>query len=141
MADKKICIHCGASMMEHRHSISIAMIVGLEMISKFELNVNIKELGLTRNQWDNFQKLRYWGLVRKFYDSDGNRLGGHWTCTAKGRDFLAGKIKIPRVVWTYRGEFVRAEEEAAYVFEIDQGYKIREEYADESRPHQTEFNI
>lgn len=129
---KKHCIHCGASMLEHRHNISIAMVRGLSLLAQFDEAINIKILGLTRNQWDNFQKLRYWDLVKKSYDVEGNRRGGHWECTVKGRDFLAGKIKVPKALWTYRGAFIREEKEMVYVFEIDQGYKIRDEYAAEA---------
>lgn len=133
---KKVCPHCGAGMMEHRHNFSKAMAEGLHRLASKQVAINIKYLGLTRNQWDNFQKLRYWGLVRKHYDVEGNRVGGCWEVTEKGYEFLKGKISIPRVVWTFRGEFIR-EEPARKVMinSILDDYKTRPEYAQESLPH------
>lgn len=133
--DFKRCETCGASMMEHRHNFSVAMLEGLERLSGFEGPTNIKILGLTRNQWDNFQKIRYWGLVQKSYDISGKRIGGAWEITDKGRQFLLNEISIPRVVWTYRGEWERDEKKMVFAREIFDGYKTRPEYAEEAVPH------
>lgn len=136
MKVKKRCDHCGASMMEHRHNLSRAMAEGLKRLYEFGAPVNIKHLQLTRNQWDNFQKLRYWGLVEKSYDPTGKRIGGYWQITDKGKEFLSGKISLPKISWTYRGEFVRSDGQNIHISEVDINYKTRPEYAEESRPHE-----
>lgn len=135
MSIKKRCPECGASMMEHRHNLSRAMVEALRRLALRETPVNIKVLGLTRNQWDNFQKLRYWGLVQKAY-ADGSRIGGTWGITPRGREFLAGVISVPAVVWTYRGEHIRDESRTIHVTELlPINYKTRPEYAAEAQPH------
>ena len=134
---RKFCEHCGASMNEHRHTLSRAMVEGLKRLAEYDFPVNIKHLQLTRNQWDNFQKLRYWGLVRKSYNEIGVRLAGQWEVTSKGRQFLAGKIGAPKHVWTYRGEFVRSEFDLTTVSDcLPVEYKQREDYAAEALEHQ-----
>jgi hypothetical protein len=127
-------------MVEYRHSISLPLCQGLLALasSKHTKPVNIKCLGLTRNQWDNFQKLRYWGLVEKGC-VDGKHIAGTWIVTKRGYDFLAGKTKLSKSVWTYRGETVRYEGETVHVDEILDStefrkYKQREEYAMEALP-------
>lgn len=134
MAVKKVCKECGASMMEHRHTLSKAMAEGLRRISE-KSPTNLKHLGLTRNQWDNFQKLRYWGLVEKHIRDDGKRIGGAWKITPLGRAFLSGEVIVPKTVWTYRGEFVRHESEGVDIKSLLDGYKTRPEYAEEAVPH------
>ena len=132
---KRRCPHCGASMMEHRHTLSVAMVEALDRLSRHPGPVNIKILGLTRNQWDNFQKLRYWGLVVKSHRGNGERIGGHWQITAAGWRFLGGNARVPRSVWTYRGEWVRSDEQLVRVQDVHARYKTRPEYAAEARPH------
>lgn len=134
-------------MMEHRHTMSYPMAAALRHLYGYclshdlEAGANLKVLGLTRNQWDNFQKLRYWGLVERIFDAGtGRRLSGYWRVTELGKNFLGSRCGIPRTVWTYRGEFVRAENNAenSFVFfdDITDGYKLRSGYAQESQPHQ-----
>src|SRR3990172_2942221 len=94
--EKKTCPTCGASMVEHKHGLSRALVEGLDRLAKRGKPINLKHLELTRNQWDNFQKLRYWDLVAKHDDGKGGRKGGVWKMTSKGLDFLAGRIRIPR---------------------------------------------
>ena len=105
------CPFCQAKMVEYKHTLNKGLCVGLTRLAAVGGEANLKELGLTRNQWDNFQKLRYWDLVTKQVDEAGNRVGGTWVITEKGLDFLGGMIRVPRKVVTYRGERVEYLEE------------------------------
>jgi hypothetical protein len=96
--------------------------------------VNLALLELTRNQWDNFQKLRYWDLVARYTDKEGIRKGGVWTITSKGIEFVLGRIKVPKSVWTYRGERVRYEGDEVLIFHVHEGYRYMADYAEESKP-------
>ena len=130
---KKVCEHCGASMVEYKHGLSEGLVTGLIRIAKIEKPINIKELRLTRNQWDNFQKLRYWDLV---VQANGGKLkGGVWAITMKGLDFVKGKISVPKSVWTYRGGFLRYDGEEVRIHVIVNGYKFQDDYYNESKPH------
>jgi len=103
--EKRCCPTCGASMVEYKHGLSKALVEGLVRLFRQRKPVNLSVLSLTRNQWDNFQKLRYWDLVAKYREDGGvPGKGGVWTITSKGIDFVLGRIIVPRHVWTYRGE-------------------------------------
>ena len=136
MKEKKICDCCGAKIVEYKHSFSKALAIGLYKLYAAGTPINIKYLGLTRNQWDNFQKLRYWGLVAKTTDESGNRKGGCWEITSVGVNFIEKNIGIIKSVWTYRGETVRFEGSTCFFNDIHEPeYKQREEYADEAVTH------
>lgn len=131
---KKTCPHCHASMVEYRHGLSRALVEGLVRLYRHRKPVNLSLLQLTRNQWDNFQKLRYWDLVARFTTKEGARKGGVWTMTSKGIDFVLSRIKVPRSVWTYRGERVRYEGDEVFIHQIDEGYRTMADYSEESKP-------
>lgn len=137
---KKLCPHCGASMVEYRHTFNEALAEGLFRLYQAGTPVNLKTLELDRNQWDNFQKLRYWDLVEKFINDEGNRVGGTWLVTPHGKDFVEGHTTIQRNVFTYRGERVRYEGKTVFFKNNHPGqYKTRLEYADEAVPHDGSF--
>lgn len=48
--------------------------------------------------FNNFQKLRYHGLVTPTRDGAGKRIKGHWLITRNGWAFLRGDIMLPRYV-------------------------------------------
>jgi len=131
---KKVCTHCGGSMMEYRHSLSYHMVYGLWRLNKAGGEANLKVLGLNRNQWDNFQKLRYWDLVEKVYIA-GKRANGVWRVTDRGARFLKGRIAVASAVWTYHGEWVRDDGSTVNIRSYLSGYKHREEWASEAVAH------
>ena len=134
---KKHCEHCGATMVEYKHGMSVPLIEGLTALNNAGGIANLKDLGLDRNQWDNFQKLRYWDLVEKHYEG-GKRAGGTWSITQKGKDFLSGVLKINSRVVTYRGVRVKYLGVSVSAQEIlENGYKQRIDYAEDSEPVNT----
>lgn len=137
MATAKKCPHCDAKMVEYKHSFSKALAIGLGRLHSANGGpTNLKNLGLTRNQWDNFQKLRYWGLVAKAVREDGTRANGEWVLTDKGVEFIEKGIGIPKSVWTYRGEAVRFEGHTCfYLDDHEPKYKKKPEYAADAVAH------
>lgn len=134
MKKKAVCPHCGAAMVEHKHSLSKGLVEGLRKLHLRGGPVNIKHLQLTRNQWDNFYKLRYWGLAEKHFDAEGNREAGVWKVTQKGHGFMEGSVSVAKTVWSYRGEFRRFDGREVFVGDIDEGYRERPDYARDARP-------
>jgi hypothetical protein len=130
---KKTCFNCGASMMDHRHSLSKSLLRGLFKFWGASLGtpMNLKEAGLTRNQWDNFQKLRYFGLVRQF---EGKK-NGVWQVTGSGERFLFGERTSRKTAVTYRGEWISWEGPWISFSEVTGYYHTREEYAANATPH------
>jgi hypothetical protein len=135
-----VCESCGAKTVEYRHGFSVALAVGLIRLYNAAVPVNLKTLGLTRNQWDNFQKLRYWGLAAQCKDENGNRRAGFWVLTTKGKDFVEGKTTIQDHVWTYRGRTVRYDGAPIAFPHADltqmEGYAQRADYASEAVPRE-----
>lgn len=138
MKEKETCPHCGASMVEYKHGLSKGLLIGLLRLFEKGRPVNLKFLQLSRNQWDNFQKLRYWGLVEKYRVKNPNsdeQKGGVWTITAAGIDFCTGKLAVPRYVWTYRGDAKRFDGVPVKIADVDEGYRKRLDYAREAVPN------
>lgn len=94
------CEHCDAKMIHYRHSLNKGLAKGLIILDKkyggiASLN-EMKELNF--NQKNNFQKLRYWGLVKKGEDC-------RWQITEEGLRFVKGEEIVPKIVITYRNQF------------------------------------
>ncbi len=123
--DKTKCPTCGAKTVKYRHSLNKPLLMGLISISEHDGPVNLKNLNLTRNEWDNFQKLRYWYLVKK------SEKAGEWEITDSGRQWLSGTIRMERTAITYRGAVEYFEGEAVSPKNIDGdfSYRQREDYA------------
>jgi hypothetical protein len=133
---RSLCPHCNQPMpLKHKHTLSDALVTGLARLRDAGGGpMNLKHLQLTRNQWDNFQKLRYWDLVQQSFDpATGSRQSGVWEITPKGVKFLAGIIQQPKAVWTVHGETVEVSDEKIYAPQGELGYRTREDYATDSR--------
>jgi hypothetical protein len=69
------------------------------VISKGENKIHLQsDLRLSKNQYNNFQKLRYHGLVAK------TDISGVWLLTRRGNRFLRGEIEIPKGVLVSRNK-------------------------------------
>lgn len=95
---KERCEHCGAAVVKYRHSLNAGMVKGLILLDQSGGSSLFKDLKLTFNQKNNFQKLRYWHLIEK----KGSKKS-EWSITAKGLGFLKGQVAVPKRVSTYRG--------------------------------------
>lgn len=127
---KELCFLCGASMMKYKHALNKGLAAALLALYKFGKATNISKIGLTHNQICNFQKLKYWDLVRKVGDKGGN--SGCWDITDKGIDFINGQILLQKNVWTFRGdplEFDGAEISFSSICDL---YKKRPDYSREA---------
>lgn len=51
-------------------------------------------------KYNNFQKLRYFGLITKSENK------GFWTLTHRGSEFIKGKIKVQEGVVTFRNKII-----------------------------------
>ena len=120
----KICPHCGASMKEWKHSLTPGLVDIL--VSFIEAVKNKKEnkihlqvdLNLNKNQYNNFQKLRYFGLVAKVRNDDGSHLAGYWLITRLGGEFLRREKAIPMWIKTFRNSIEEKSEELIFINDI-----------------------
>lgn len=132
-----MCEACGAKTVEYRHHLSNPLVIGLAKLERAGGGpINLKEIDLTWSQRDNFQKLRYFGLVARCYREDGSRRNGVWEITGKGRMFLGGTVGVEQVAVTYRGETVRMEGDLVDAEDVSEVlYQQREQWAAEAEPH------
>jgi len=132
----EICDCCGAKLVKYRHRLNKLLLSALTRI--YEKNktepFHLGEQGLTHSQRDNFQKMRYWQLVEKWQNEEGDRKGGYWKITSTGELFIKGQISIAPIVWTFRAKFVSAEGAQVYIKEVFEGYEYRGDYIDNARP-------
>lgn len=105
------CPHCNASMKQYWHRLTPLLV---SVLIKFRNAVSDKgvneihvpkELPLSTTEYNNFQKLRFHGLVAKVRIS-GVHKSGYWLLTHRGSEFLKGTIEIPAKVLTFRNEVI-----------------------------------
>ena len=103
------CPYCGQDILKHKHpfSRSLANIL-IRATQKFGPKEPFHlqhDLFLTKSEYNNFQKLRYWGLVEKARDGQGKRRGGYWSLTWKALELLNGE-EIYKWVITFNNAIV-----------------------------------
>lgn len=125
---KHICEHCGAQMKSWRHSLTPGLVDVLVSFiqaikDKGENKIHLQtEMNLNSNQYNNFQKLRYFGLVAKVKDAEGNHLAGYWLITRLGGEFLRRETAIPRSVKTFRNSIVEKSEDVVFINDVYNRY-------------------
>lgn len=119
--------------MKHRHSLTARFIDILKKamntgLDSFHLQ---KDLTLTKNEYANFQKLRYWGLVENY----SGQKSGHWSITQLGKVFLLGKISVHKHVVTFNNKVLSTEGPMINVLSAEENdYKKRQTYIAEAQP-------
>lgn len=100
------CPNCGANMKKYWHTLSPVLV---EVLFRFALisqktnnRVHVpKDIALTTTEYNNFQKLRYFGLIAK-YKENGENVAGYWVLTQRGEQFLKNEKGVPDKVETFR---------------------------------------
>jgi len=141
MKYSKQCGCCGHLVTAYSHNINAQMVQALEQVvdyyMKYSKGCNLqKHLKLTKNQYNNFQKLQYFGVVV-------NTETG-WIPTRLGVGFIRGEMAIMNPVATFGKEILGQFHEAwytadkkpkqTYIHQIkNYEYKGRESYKEERR--------
>lgn len=112
---KNVCDHCGASIKEWKHGLTRGLVKAFikfcYAINKKEYNkIHLQtEMELTKNEYNNFQKLRYFGLVARSGEA------GNWALTNIGERYARGEIGIEKFAISYRDRLVRREGEKVWL--------------------------
>lgn len=128
--DKNACPHCGAKMKEYTHTLTAGITGALKKVVAAVKSANENNIGFSDIPWDsfnrrqNFQKLRYFGLVAHVRDYNGNPIRGRWLITRRGGAFLRCEIQIPAWVKTYRNKIVERAEEYVSIKDVEQDQSI-----------------
>ncbi len=120
----KICPHCGAAMKEWKHTLTPGLVDVLVLFigaikAKGDNKIHLQtDITLDKNQYNNFQKLRYFGLVAKVKNDEGVHLAGYWLITRLGGEFLRREKAIPRWIKTFRNTIEEKSEELIFINDI-----------------------
>lgn len=132
------CGECGAKTVEYHHRLNVPLVLCLRRLYNEGTGpTHLRDLNLNNSQINNFQKLRYFGLVEKSYDGDGERMAGFWQITQKGINFITGVGVCTSGVWTYRGEYKSSDPNFIHFYEVVGDYQKRPEWAAEAVPHKS----
>ncbi len=113
---------------QYWHTLSPGLI---ETFRKFALQVRDhnnkvhirRDVTLTITENNNFQKLRYWGLVAK-YKEMGNHIAGYWVLTKRGGEFLRGEITLPKKVKTEDNHKIEESKERVLIYDYFKSYTM-----------------
>lgn len=131
-----VCSHCGANMREYTFVLNEHLIKALKKLYDVGGDAHLKDLELEYNQRNNFQKLKFWGLV-----SQNKQKSGNWVVSDYGKEFIETNLSISKRVVTYRNTFKEYKEPIDYVTfnelyyvpaQEDKTYKKREDYLNDS---------
>lgn len=140
MFNSKICPTCGHRVMrnKHRFSRSLADIL-LKIAEKYTWGTPFhlqRDLNLTKNEYTNAQKLKYFGLLEKHHNSGGKHIVGIWIITPLGRRLIRGEQRIPEWVETYQNNVVDQARELTGIGEVKGTYYMPKMYALEQKAGQ-----
>lgn len=107
----EVCSCCGAEVKEHSHSLSKGLVNTLiafkkKVISSEKNKIHpIKDLNLSNYEYNNMQKLRYFGLIAHYTNPETKQKeSGYWLLTRNGNKFLIGVLSMPTKVKTMRNK-------------------------------------
>ena len=137
----KRCDYCGASIQNYKYGFSKRYAYALKALYLANKPIKILHLDLSHGQADHFYLFQFWGVAERHATKK-----HHWIITQKGIDFLMGKIKIPKYIWTFRREHIpqpendKTENTMITVFETGVELINKEIAIANSTPHEQESN-
>jgi len=119
----RICPCCGREIVSYKHLLNSVLVSGLEALAEAGGEASISELHLQTTVYNNFQKLRYFGLVEKVPKT---RI---YKITDLGRAFLNSAAPAPGFVVTedanviFRGPAVWLEQVRGEIIETREDWE------------------
>ena len=112
---KEKCPHCGATMKAYWHTLTPGLVETFKKIidgvkAKGLNSVHLqKDLDLSKSEYNNAQKLRYWGLI--YYADREKTNSGQWLITRLGGQFIRCESDVPKKIKTFRNHIEEKSEE------------------------------
>ena len=124
------CSACGAPICSHRHGMTGILIAGLGVLYRAGPGPHhIPHLGMRNSVQTNFQKLRYWGLVRNAPSPQTGALQtGWWEITELGERFVRGEVDVPSHVVTYRADVIERSDTRVSIDDLVPDAQTRDEF-------------
>jgi len=120
-----LCPCCGAKLSGRWENISKGLVKNLirfreQVLEKRENKIHLlKDLNLTHSQYNNFQKLRYHGLIAHVIDKQTKKdESGYWLLTKRGNLFIKNEISIPKKVFIFRNKIQERGKDLVSVHDI-----------------------
>ena len=111
MQEKKICPCCGAKLTGRFERVSRGLANSLikfrKQVVKNKVNkVHLaNDLELSKNEYNNFQKLRYHGLIAHYKCKETKEfLTGYWLLTHRGNKFCKNELHVPKKLLIFRNK-------------------------------------
>lgn len=104
MSETEFCDSCGQlKRLAHKETLNKKLLQGLQraagmVVETGSNDVDLHDLIDDYNVYNNFQKLRYFGLVHHVRDAAGRKVRGHWLITRNGWAFLRGELDVHKWV-------------------------------------------
>lgn len=125
----KICHACGQKVQEaHKESLNKMKLTMLQKAAKHVMETMKNDFRVYDfvgedefKLFNNFQKLRYHGLITPARDNQDRRIKGRWLITRNGWAFLRGELDIPRYVLVRNNRIVEKSSERTLVRDVYYG--------------------
>ena len=136
MHQKELCPYCRQAIMKHQHPFlePLGRIL-YKAASRYGVGAPFhlqRDLNLTKNEFNNFQKLRYFGLADKYYEA-GRRISGVWYLRQEAQYLIQGG-KVARYVRTFNNEVIETSVERIALAEAIGSYETPPQYAAKAEP-------
>lgn len=126
MAHKELCQHCGASMMKNFYTFNKTLLRALAKVAR-NPGQPIRDVGLTKSEYANVSKLKFWGFLVKADD-------GLWTVTELGLAFLRGQVAADKEIAYFRNEVVERQGKV-FVWDIISTEESKQKYREFMQPY------
>lgn len=123
------CSSCGQVIREaHKEFLTQGKLAMLKMAATHVMatmrnDVSLRTFDNSPNLYNNFQKLRYHGLVY-YVEKRGERVRGHWLITRNGWAFLRGEINLPKYVIVQHNHISSRSDQLIGVREVYRGSDV-----------------
>lgn len=126
------CAHCGAKLDGRWEKLTPGIVRNLvklwvRVVDTGQNSVHLqRDLELDKNEYNNFQKLRYFALIAK-----DRKLRGHWLVTRRGAEFIHGKARVHQKVLIFRNHIKERSTETVGIFDVlkcDQYWPSKEDF-------------
>ena len=121
----EVCSCCGGKVFEHSHSLSKGLVNTLIQVKKFVALTQknkvhpIKDLLLSNYEYNNMQKLRYFGLIAHYTNPETKKMeSGYWLLTRNGNKFLNGNLDMPMRVKTMKNKISGKSKERIFLSNV-----------------------
>lgn len=121
------CPLCGSKITDYKHSINKMLVECLARLYALGGRSRLDKLGLDNTHFNNFQKLRYFGLAVPTGENS------EWQITNQGIWFLQGRIQISRFVITRNAMVIRSSTEAVFITEVKDCVSYKIEWKEQAR--------